>query len=50
MKMSTEQISIKCTVGNDQATEPRKVTIDSACHGLFAAETKILQPGSCNAV
>ena len=50
MKMSTEQIDIKYTVANDQAIEPRKATIDFAGHDLFAAETKILQPGSCNAV
>ena len=50
MKMSTEQINIKYTVANDQAIEPRKATIDSAGHDLFAAESKILQPGSCNAV
>ena len=50
MKMSTEQINIKYTVANDQAIESRKATIDSAGHDLFAAESKILQPGSCNAV
>ena len=50
MKTSTEQISIKHTVANDQAIEPRKATINSAGHDLFAAESKILQPVSCNAV
>ena len=50
MKMSTEQTSIKYTVANNQAIEPRKETIDSAGHDLFAAEPKLLQPGFCNAV
>ena len=50
MKISTEQINIKYTVANDQVIKPRKATIDSAGHDLFAAESKILQPGSCNAV
>ena len=50
MKTSTEQISIKHTVANDQAIEARKATIDSAGHDLLAAESKILQPVSCNAV
>ena len=50
MKISTEQISINYTVANDQPIEPRKATIDSAGHDLFAAETKTLQPCSCNAV
>ena len=50
MKMSTEQISIKYTIANNQAIESRKATIDSAWHDLFAAEPKILQPGSCKAV
>ena len=50
MKMSTEQISIKYTVVNYQAIKPRKATNKSAGHDLFAPESKILQPGSCNAV
>lgn len=50
MKMSTEEVSIKYTVANDKAIEPRKATIDSAGHDLFAAEQKALEPGSCNVV
>ena len=50
MKTSTEEISRKYTLANNQAIEPGKATIDSAGHDLFAAETKILQPGSCNVV
>ena len=50
MKTSTEEISRKYTLANDQAIKPGKATIDSAGHDLFAAETKILQPGSCNGV
>ena len=50
MKMSTEQISIKYTVVNYQAIKPRKATNESAGHDLFAPESKILQPGPCNAV
>ena len=46
--MSTEEVSIKYTVANDKAIEPRKATIDSAGHDLFAAEQKALEPGSCN--
>ena len=48
MEMSTEQISVKYTVANDQAIKPRKATIDSAGYDLFAAESKILQPVSFN--
>ena len=50
MKMSTEEVSIKYTVANDKAIEPRKATVDSAGHDLFAAEQKALEPGSCNVV
>ena len=50
MKMSTEEVSIKYTVANDKAIEPRKATIDSSAHDLFAAEQKALEPGSCNVV
>ena len=35
---------------NDKAIEPRKATVDSAGHDLFAAEQKALEPGSCNVV
>lgn len=48
--MSTEEVSIKYTVANDKAIEPRKATVDSAGHDLFAAEQKALEPGSCNVV
>ena len=46
--MLTEEVSIKYTVANDKAIEPRKATVDSAGHDLFAAEQKALEPGSCN--
>ena len=49
IKMSGELIT-KYKVANDRAIEPRKVTIDSTGHDIFAAEDKILQPGLCTTV
>ena len=46
----SEELIIKYKVANDRAIEPRKATIDSAGHDIFAAEDKILQPGLCTTV
>ena len=46
----SEELIIKYKVANNRAIEPRKATIDSAGHEIFAAKDKILQPGLCTTV
>ena len=38
----SKELIIKYKFANDRATEPRKATIGSAGHDIFAAEDKIL--------
>ena len=46
----SEELIIKYKFANDRAIEPRKATIGSVGHNIFAAEDKILQPGLCTTV
>ena len=41
----SEKLIIKYKFSNNRAMEPRKATIGSVGHNIFAAADKILQPG-----
>ena len=46
----SEKLIIKYKFAKDHAIEPRKATVGSASHNIFASADKILQPGLCTTV